>query len=141
MLILGNSLDRLPAWFGPYVAASSAVLAFSLDSGVFRIERRKAWIPAVLALATLASALVVGLSALLLWTVRGVATPLPALLAPWGIALIAALINTALERRDPELPRSRDWTGWRFLLSLLAGGAIVALQAGGWVASWELARS
>jgi phytol kinase len=138
MLLLGNSLHHLPYWFGPYVGASAAVLCFSIASGVFRLERRRAWHVAALGVALLATALVAGLPAFLLLVVRGTHTPLLALAAPAATTIVAALVNTWLERRHAELARSRDWTGWRFLLSLLAAGTILILQAAGWVPPWGL---
>lgn len=137
-LLVGNSLRQLPDWFGPYLAASAAVLGFSLGSGVFRIERKRAWPLAALGAALLAAGVVAGLPALLLDLIRGVAVPPAALLAPAGAAALALVANTWLERRDPELAKSRDWTGWRFLLSLLAGAAILSLQAAGWIPAWRL---
>ncbi len=37
MLALANSLDRDAFFFTSYLAASAAVLAFSLDAGVFKL--------------------------------------------------------------------------------------------------------
>jgi hypothetical protein len=51
--------------------------------------------------------------------------------------MIVTLVNTAIELRDPALPRSREWTAWRFLLSFVAAGAVLGVQALGMAALWN----
>ena len=132
MLLLANSLRRDETFFAPYLAASAAVLAFSLDNGVFRIERRRSWGLGALGIALLGTVLAV----LGPWIATRHAPPetLVAILATAGVV---TLINTAIERRYPELPRSRDWTAWRFLLSFVAAGALLGLQALGITPPWD----
>jgi dolichol kinase len=132
MLILSNSLRSDQVFFNPYLAASAAVLAFSLDTGVFRVERRRSWALGAIGLALLGTALVVLGPALARWPV-----PIEALAAILATTVVVVLINTLLELRDPDLPRSRDWTAWRFLLSYLAGLAVWGLEALGMVPFWD----
>jgi len=61
---------------------------------------------------------------------------LTGLLALTGVVMLISLLNAAVEVRHLE-ERSRDWTGWRFLLSLAAGGAVLGLQALGWLPLWD----
>jgi phytol kinase len=132
MLILANSLRDYPTFYGPYLAASAAVLAFSLDTGVFRLERRRSWALGAVGLGLLATAF----TSLLPWLLRKDVSWI-SLLAVAGATVAAALLNTAIELRDPSLPRSREWTAWRFLLSFVAAGAILGLQALGIVPAWD----
>jgi len=132
MLLLANSLRRDETFFAPYLAASAAVLAFSFGTGVFRVERRRRWVLGALGIAFLGTALAV----LGPWIATGHA-PLSTLAAILAITVVVTLINTAIELRHPELPRSRDWTAWRFLLSFLAAGAVLGLQALGIVQAWD----
>jgi len=132
MLLLANSLHRDETFFAPYLAASAAVLAFSLDTGVFRLERRRSWALGALGLALLGTVLAV----LGPWIALQRA-PVESLLAILATAGVVALINTAIELRNPELPRSREWTAWRFILSFVAAGAVLGLQALGMVQAWD----
>ncbi len=132
MLILANSLDDYPTWFAPYLAAIAAVLAFSLDTGVFRLERRRSWALGALGLAFLGTVLVVVGP----WIALRRA-PLETVLAILAATAVVCLINSLLELRDPELPRSREWTAWRFLLSLVAALAVWGLQALGMIPAWD----
>ena len=132
MLVLANSLGRYEMFFGPYLGASAAVLAFSLDTGVFRLERRRSGTLAALGVALLAT---------ILATVGpAIATrrlPIESLLAILAATVLVTLVNAAIELRDPSLPRSREWTAWRFLLSFVAAGAVLGLQALGMVPGWD----
>jgi hypothetical protein len=132
MLVLANSLARDETFFGPYLAAIAAVLAFSLDTGVFRLERRRSGALGALGLALFGTALVVLGPCLV--TRR---LPLEQVLAIFAITAVVTLANAAIELRDPALPRSREWTAWRFLLSFLAAAAMLGLQALGMVPSWD----
>ena len=132
MLVLANSLARDEVFFSPYLAASAAVLAFSMDTGVFRLERRRGGALAALGIACLATFLaVVG---------PAIATgrlPVEPILAILAVTVLVTLVNAAIELRDPSLPRSREWTAWRFLLSFVAAGAVLGLQAIGMVPLWD----
>jgi len=131
MLVLSNSRAADETFFGPYLGASAAVLAFSLDTGVFRLERRRSGPLAAIGVALLGAALVVVGP----WIARG--APFEALLAIAAVTVVVTMANAAIELRDPEAPRSRDWTAWRFLLSFVAAGAILGLQALGMVPPWD----
>jgi dolichol kinase len=132
MLILANSLRDYPTWFAPYLAAIAAVLAFSMDTGVFRLERRRSWALGALGLALLGTVLVVVGPWIALR--RG---PLETVLAILAATAVVCLVNALLELRDPELPRSREWTAWRFLLSFVAAGAVWGLQALEMIPAWD----
>lgn len=135
MLLLANSLKDNPTFFGPYLAASGAVFAFSLDTGVFRLENRlgRRWMIGALALGVLAGLFV----ALVPWLIQWPSVPVQSLLALLAAVMIASLVNAAIELRDREAQRSREWTAWRFLLSFVAAGIILTVQAAGWVAEWD----
>ncbi len=132
MLLLANSLGRYETFFAPYLAASAAVLAFSLDTGVFRLERRRSRVLGALGLALLGTALAVAGP----WIATRRA-PVESLLAILATTAAVTLINAAIELRDPESPRSREWTAWRFLLSFVAAGAMLGLQALGMAPPWD----
>ena len=53
-----------------------------------------------------------------------------------GVVMLASLANAAIELRYPD-ERSREWTGWRFLLSFAAGGAVLGLEALGRAPLWD----
>lgn len=137
MLVLANSLRDSATYFAPFLAATGAVLAFSLDTGVFRLDRLRGrtWILGALGLGVLAWTF----TAVPPWLALGPVPPEP-LAAILGAVMAVSLTNAALELRDPELPRSREWTAWRFLLSLMAAGIVLALQMAGWVGAWEPSR-
>lgn len=133
MLALANGLQRPADFFGPYLAASAAVLAFALDTGVLRLDRYRArgWVPAALWLGVLAVAVL----ALPPWLIqKGV--PFGALLAVLAVAAAASLANAAAEIRG-RVSRTREWTVWRFALSLAAAGALLGLQALGAAPRWD----
>jgi phytol kinase len=132
MLVLANSLRRPETFFAPYLAASSTVLAFSLDTGVFRLERRRSWTLGALGLALLGTILAV----LGPWIAARRAPP-ESLLAILAATAVVMLIHAWIELRDREAERSREWTAWRFLLSFVAAGAVLGLQALGMVPPWD----
>lgn len=137
MLAIANGLDRGETFYGPYLAALAAALAFALDTGVFRLERRhgREWILAALGLGALA----VLVTTLPLWFLQPRYEP-ATLIALLVVGMTLSLVNGALELRDPDLPRSRDWTAWRFLLSFVAAGIVLGLQALGMVPLWVVGR-
>jgi hypothetical protein len=132
MLVLSNSLGADETFFAPYLAASAAVLAFSLDTGVFRLERRGSGALGALGLALLGAAFAVLGPSLGRWPPPGLS-----LLAILVTTAIVTLANAAIELRDPQARRSRDWTAWRFLLSFAAAGAVLGLQALGTIPLWD----
>ncbi len=132
MLVLANSLERGATFFAPYLAASAAVLAFSLDTGVFRLERRRSGPLGALGIALLGTALAVAGPCVAGWQ-----APWKPLLAILAATAVVTLANAAIELRDPGAARSRDWTAWRFLLSFAAAGALLGLQALGMIPLWD----
>jgi dolichol kinase len=132
MLLLANSLSMESTFFGPYLAASSAVLAFSLDTGVFRLERRRSGPLGALGVAFLGTFLALVGPCAAQWQL-----PWKPLLAILATTAVVTLANAAIELRDPEARRSRDWTAWRFLLTFVAAGAILGLQALGMIPLWD----
>jgi phytol kinase len=132
LLLLANSLARDATFFGPYLAASAAVLAFSLDTGVFRLAHRRRGPLAALGVAFFGTVLAVAGPCLAQW--RAPWKPLLAILVTTALVTLA---NSAIERRDPEAERSRDWTAWRFLLTFVAAGALLGSQALRLFASWD----
>lgn len=133
-LVVANAYDHDEIAYGAFLAAAGAVLAFALDTGAFRLERRRGghWLFSAVGLGLLASAAV----ALPAWlTQRQVG--LSALLGVSAVIVLATLVNAAIERRDLAARRSREWTAWRFLLSALAAVAVALLEQGGVLASWR----
>ncbi|HEY0556155.1 MAG TPA: hypothetical protein VGG20_18020 [Thermoanaerobaculia bacterium] len=107
-------------------------LGFLFDSGVFRLGRRRSGPLAALGLALLGTILALAGPCAAQWEIPW--KPLAAILA---ITFAVTLANAAIEIRDPDARRSRDWTAWRFLLSFVAAGAILALQALGMIPLWD----
>jgi dolichol kinase len=136
MLALANGLGLYPLLYAPFLAASAAVTAFSLDTGVFRLERVGGAARAVGAagLGALACMIIVVLPWLILGNV-----PWIGLAGVAGVVLTFSVINAGVELRNPGKPdkRPREWTGWRFLLSFAAAGAVVALEITGWLPLWN----
>lgn len=134
MLALANGLRQPAEYFGPYLAACAAVFAFALDTGVFRLERVRGLPRAVAAfgvglLATVFTALVPWL------LLREVPLTGPATLA--AVVMVVSLVNAAIELRDPEDDRPREWTALRFALSFAAAGAVLLLQRLDWAPLWD----
>lgn len=136
MLVLANGLRDAETWFAPYLAALAAVVAISLDEGVFRLERFGAAVRALaaLGLGALAWALVV----LIPWLVNG-ESPL-SLIALLGVTMAILLLNVTLELKGEVPIRPREWTAQRFVLTFAAALAVLALQwtevIPPWDASW-----
>ncbi len=63
--------------------------------------------------------------------------PLITLLAILATTALATWVNATIERRDLEAQSSPVWTPWRFLLSFGAAGAVLGLQALGWISAWN----
>ena len=134
MLALANGLKAFPMFYGPYLAACAAVFAFALDTGVFRLERVRGLPRAVAAfgVGVLATAFTTLVPWLLLRNVLWFAV-LPLL----AVVMVVSLINVAIELRDPEDDRPREWTAWRFALSFTAAVAVLLLQWAGWAPLWD----
>jgi hypothetical protein len=133
MMALANGLRSSALFYGPYLAASAAVFAFALDTGVFRLEK-------VRGLPRAAAAFGVGLLAtaftsLIPWLV--LREPPRALLAVAAVVMVVSLVNAAIELRGLVDGRTREWTASRFALSLAAAGAVLLLQWAGWAPLWD----
>jgi dolichol kinase len=133
MLVLANGLQADATFYGPFVAASSAVIAFSLDTGAFRLERFGTSVRALgaVGIGALAWAIVVVIP----WLIQAGA-PLGQLAATLGAVILVSLLNVGVELRGSLPERPREWTALRFLLSFAAAGAVLGLQALGIVAAW-----
>jgi hypothetical protein len=94
--------------------------------------RGRTWIVGALGLGLLAWAV----TAVPPWLLQRHIAP-ETLLAILGTTMAVSLTNAVIELRDPELPRSREWTAWRFLLSLVAAGIVLGLQAANVVPLWN----
>ena len=132
MLALANGL-RSPELYGPYMAASAAVFAFALDTGVFRLERVRG-LPRVVAAFGLGLLSTV-FTALVPWLLLR-ESPF-ALLSLGVVVMVVSLINAAIELRGPADDRPREWTAWRFALTFVAAGAVLLLQWAGWAPLWD----
>lgn len=134
MLVLANGLRDAAPFFAPYLAAIAAVFAFSLDTGVFRLERFGAGIRALAApaLGALSWALVVVVP----WLVKGDGTLAPPL-AILGVTMVISWLNVTRELRGAVPLRPREWTAQRFVLSFAAAGAVLGLQAMGLIPPWD----
>lgn len=134
MMALANGLNAPAQFYGPYLAATAAVFAFSLDTGVFRLERARG-------VARVAAAFGVGLLAAVFTTLLPWLLSRPAsLLAPLAVAavvMVVSLLNAAVELRGPFDDRPREWTALRFALSLAAAGAVLLLQSAELVPPWD----
>lgn len=133
MMALANGLKSSGTFYGPYLAASAAVFAFSLDTGVFRLEKVRG-LPRVVAafgLGLLATVFV----ALAPWLI--LREPPVALISLAAVVMVVSSINAAFELRRPADIRTREWTAGRFALSVAAAGAVLLLQWAGWAPLWD----
>jgi len=121
VLILANSTRSYALLFGPYLAASAAVLAFALRPEAAR------WAPRMLA-AALVTVVV------LTWPLhRG---SLAALVTVMLAATIAVVFEPLLVRLTPAFEPRAEWSAGRFLMSLAAAALVLAAQAGGVPQMW-----
>lgn len=153
ILILANSLRQAygPA-FGPYLAASGAVLAFCLRPGLLTLLRQRARRravrlppPARRTLGTLA--LIAGAAAgaaawvavaVPPWLIQGL--PPSPLLAVGAAVLAVSLANAALVRDEDDADaRATEfpWPARLFLLSFAAAAMVLALQWAGLTPAWR----
>ncbi len=136
MLALANGLRSPELFYGPYLAASAAVFAFALDTGVFRLEHVRG-LPRVVAAFGL-GLLSTAFTALASWLLLRESPS--ALLSLAAVVMVVSLLNGLLELRDPDDARPREWTAWRFALSFAAAGAVLLLQWAGWAPLWDPSR-
>lgn len=124
-LVLANSLRHGEPFFPAYLAALAAVLAFSLDEGVFRLERYGALLRALaaLALGIVAWALIAGP----VWIAGKNLTPL-SLLAILAVTMAVSCLNVILELRGEVPVRPREWSPLRFVLTYVAAGVLLLLN-------------
>ncbi len=132
LLAVANGTRAFGTFFGPYLAASAAVLAFTLAPPVVAGELVRGLSPragllGVAVLATLATSLVP-------WLVQPGVPALP-LLTVCALVLAGTALNHRLERRAAE--PAPGWTASRFLLSLAAAGAVLVLQTAGLIPAWR----
>lgn len=138
---LANGTCDPRGWFGPYLAACGATLAFALGAG--RRRRSRPVPPRVAAFDALPVAGAAGLAvALPSWLVAR-----PALAAPFAVAAaagVAAFLLGLRENRPGREPEGSDvaarpleWNPARLLLAAAAAAAVWALQAGGVVPPWD----
>jgi phytol kinase len=133
MMALANGMKDSNLFYGPYLAASAAVFAFALDTGVFRLETVKG-LPRVVA-AFGVGLLATAFTAVVPWLLLR-EHPL-ALLALALVVMVLSMLNAAIELRRPVDDRPREWTASRFALSFAAAGAVLLLQWAGWAPLWE----
>lgn len=133
MLALANGLRSFPDLYGPYLAASAAVFAFALDTGVFRLEKVRGLPRAVAAFGL--GLLSTAFTALVPWLL--LREPPRALLVLAAVVMAVSLVNAAIELRGLVDVRTREWTASRFALSLAAAGAVLLLQWAGWSPLWD----
>ncbi|HWM94969.1 MAG TPA: hypothetical protein VN493_29715 [Thermoanaerobaculia bacterium] len=137
MLILANGLRDPAPWFAPYLAALAAVVAISLDEGVFRLERFGAF---VRAMAALGLGLLAWVPVVLIpWLVKGEGAfrAFRSLLALLGVTMVISWLNVTLELKGEVPVRPREWTAQRFVLTFAAAGAVLALQVLGVIPPWD----
>jgi len=134
MLVLANGLRDAQTWFAPYLAALAAVVAISLDEGVFRLERFGAAVRALAALGV--GALAWALAVLIPWLVKGEGA-FRSLLALLGVTMAILLLNVTLELKGEVPVRPREWTAQRFVLTFAAAVAVLALQEAGVIPPWD----
>lgn len=133
MLVLANGLRDAQTFFAPYLAALAAVVAISLDEGVFRLERFGAAVRALAALGL--GAIAWALTVLITWLAKG--SGFRTLLALLGVTMAISLLNVTLELKGEVPVRLREWTAQRFMLTLAAAVAVLALQAAGMISLWD----
>ncbi|HKH47619.1 MAG TPA: hypothetical protein VKM72_23425 [Thermoanaerobaculia bacterium] len=133
MMALANGLKNSGLFYGPYLAASAAVFAFALDTGVFRLEKVKG-LPRVVA-AYGVGLLATAFTALIPWLL--LREPPLALLSLAAVVMVVSMLNAAIELRGPVDERPREWTAWRFALSFAAAGAVLLFQWAGWAPLWD----
>ncbi len=132
ILIAANSTDSFRRLFGPYLAASAAVLAFSLAGPVLHLAKRSGARRAV-ALVWLA-VVAVAATGLLPWLLHE-GRALSQLPVNAALVLAATWIVTLLDARA-KAPPVGTWTAGRFLLTWVVAGAVLVLQVTGLVPAW-----
>jgi hypothetical protein len=129
-LMAANLTSHYNEYYGPYLAACSAVLSFALWNGGVRMRLFAGWnrmaVAAVLGLASVA------VVALPLWGVYR-STAAGAVAAVVLVVATASLFNA-------RVTRDGEWRAGSFLLAALSGLAIVAAQHADVITYWSAAR-
>ncbi|MCP4660411.1 MAG: hypothetical protein GY856_33840 [bacterium] len=133
VLVIANSARSWAPYYGAYLAANAAVLAFSLSSPVWHLERRggRRRIAGVVGVTLLATA-AIGVPP---WLIQGTVAP-GALVAIAALVLPATWLVAHHERPRPE-PSSQDRTACRFLLCFVVAGGIRILEMLNWAPAWH----
>jgi phytol kinase len=133
ILILANSLHRGTELYGPFLAAVGTVLAFTLDIGVFRLERLRGASRAAAAAGL--GAVAAALTALPPWWTQGIGPAPP--LAVAGAVTAAALIGAVADRHGAGERSAREWGAAHFLLAVSAAAVVWLLQAAALTLPWD----
>jgi phytol kinase len=129
-LLTANMTGRYDFFYGPYVAACAAVLAFILWTGGVRLRLFGGWNRVLVAVAMgVASAAIVALP---MWAIYR-ATPWAAVAALMVLIAAMSLVNVALTGRRI----AAGWTATPFLLAALTGALLLVLQQAHLIASWR----
>jgi dolichol kinase len=133
-LILANVTRDYDTYFGAYLAASAAVLAFALSGSLLHLESRER---SRRDLAVIGTALL-GCAVTLVppWGVQSGA-PLVVPLVITALVLPLTYLNVVVEGRDVEAAGTRPWSAWRFVLTVAAAGAVLLLQIAGIIPPWN----
>jgi phytol kinase len=132
-LLAGNMLDMGRLFYAPFVASLAVVLAFAAWNLVL-------WGRGVAPRATPAAAAAIGAGAAVVvaaipWALAPAAS-WPELAAVTLVAAGGALVDRALAGPPRAFDPARVWPGYRMLLTALAAGVILALQAAGILTPW-----
>ncbi|HEX7150584.1 MAG TPA: hypothetical protein VF618_03780 [Thermoanaerobaculia bacterium] len=131
LFLLGaNMTGRYDFFYGPYVAASAAVLAFILWTGGVRLRLFGGWNRILVAIAIgLAGAAIVALP---MWAIYR-STPWTAIAGLLAVIAVMSLVNAVLTGRRLEA----GWTATPFLLAVLTGALLLVLQQTQVVSPWR----
>jgi hypothetical protein len=132
-LAVANGTGRLDAMFGPYLAASAAVLAFGLVTPLSRLTPLRAWRLPMTA-AGIAS-IGFGVTVVPVWLLQ-FDIPVSAPLTTAAVLFPATLVLVLVESRRETQPVPQ-WTATRFLMSGSVAGVVLLMQSIGVTASWS----
>ncbi|MCP4203950.1 MAG: hypothetical protein GY769_18690 [bacterium] len=133
ILVVANAFGQYRMLFGPYLAACGSVLAFSLANPVLRLERLQ--LGPRLARVALVALITTAATALFSW-MQQPDWPFAMLLVHLAVIFGVTSILTAWEARPAAVPLT-TWSASRVLLSLAAGGFVLALQILGLATAWN----
>jgi phytol kinase len=133
VLVAANMTHSFTRLYGPYVAATAAVLSFSLAGPVLDLKRLSGWSrPAVAAPLALVTTVITGA---LPWLVQGGVSPyhLPVCAA---VVFLATWMVIVFDAR-PGAPVGWVWTASRLLMTWAVAGVILLLQVTGVIRAWS----